>query len=199
MVYALASQHLPFLAPSSSHDTEVVLREIHRGLSRRGIDLVLILAPLRIVDAVDPLLSLNHQTPELWHIRGTVPMLLARLDRNGAVEVVAGVELQTLLVGVDVQLDAGDVGVHCEDADVCGFGCGVPGPIEDEGIVVAGTVESAVINCVEDVSSDLLWRGEIEGGAIDDPDCTVGYFDVVDLHITRRVGHVKCVVQDCHV
>ena len=126
-------------------------------------------------------------------------MLLAHLDGDGTIEVVARVELQTLLVGIDVQLDASDVGVHGEDADVCSFWRGVPGPVEDECVVVAGAVEAAVIDCVEDVSSDLFWGGEVEGGAIDYTDCTVWYLDVVNLYVTRRVGHVQCVVQDGQV
>ena len=126
-------------------------------------------------------------------------MLLAHLDGDGAVEVVTCVELQTLLVGIDVQLDAGDVGVHGEDADVCSFWRGVPRAIEDECVVVAGAIESTVIDCVEDVSSDLFWRGEIEGRAINDADGTVGYLNVINLYVTRRVGHVECVVQDGQV
>ena len=126
-------------------------------------------------------------------------MLLAHLDGDGAIEVVTRVELQTLLVGIDVQLDTGDVGVHGEDADVCSFWRGVPGAVEDERVVVAGAVESAVIDCVEDISSNLFWGGEIEGGAIDDADCTIWYLDVINLYVTRRVGHVQCVVQDGQV
>ena len=188
-------------APSLSraHDTKIVLCKVHRRLSRRGVDLILILTPLRIIDAIDPLLGLNHQTSELRHIRGTIPMLLAHLDGDGAIEVVTRVELQTLLVGIDVQLDTSDVGVHGEHADVCSFWRGVPGPVEDECIVVAGAVKAAVTDCVKDVSADLFWGGEIEGRAIDYADCTVGYLDIVNLYVTRRVGHVQCVVQDCQV
>lgn len=90
-------------------------------------------------------------------------MLLAHLDRNGAVEVVTRIELQTLLVGVDIQLNTSDVGIHCEDADICSFWRGVPGTVKDEGIVVAGAIESTVIDGVEDVPSNLFWRGEIKG------------------------------------
>ena len=126
-------------------------------------------------------------------------MLLAHFDGDGAIEVVARIELQTLLVGIDVQLDTSDVGVHGEDADICRFWRGVPGPVEDECIVVAGAVEAAVVDCVEDVSSDLFWGGEIEGRAIHDADCAVWYLDVIDLYVTRGVGHVQCVVQDGQV
>lgn len=70
MVYLLARTFKIF-APQvflRPHDTKVVLRKIHSRLSCRGIDLVLILTPLRIVNAVNPLLSLNHQAPEFGHI-----------------------------------------------------------------------------------------------------------------------------------
>ena len=126
-------------------------------------------------------------------------MLLGHLDRNGAVQIVTCIELQTLLVGIDIQLNSRDVGVHREDADICSFWRRVPGAVKDEGIVVACAVESTVIDCIEDVSSNLFRRGEIERGTIDDADRAIGYFDVVDLHIARRVGHVECVVQDCQV
>ena len=121
-------------------------------------------------------------------------MLLGHLDRDGGVEIVTCIELQTLLVGIDIQLNSSDVGVHREDADICSFWRRVPGAVKDEGIVVACAVESTVIDCIEDVSSNLFWRGEIERGTIDDADRAIRYLDVVDLHIARRVGHVECVV-----
>ena len=121
-------------------------------------------------------------------------MLLARFDRNGAVEVVTRIELQTLLIGIDIQLNTSCVGVHREDADICSLGCGVPGAVEDEGVVVAGAIEPTIVDCVENVSSNLFCRGKIESRTVDDADRAVGYFDVVDLHVARRVGHVECVV-----
>ena len=126
-------------------------------------------------------------------------MLLAHLDRNGTVEVVARIELQTLLVGINVQLNTSDVGIHCKDTDICGFWRRVPRAIEDEGIVIAGAVEPAVINRVENISSDLFWRGEIERRAVNDADRAIRHFNIVDLHITGRVGHVECVIQDRHI
>lgn len=126
-------------------------------------------------------------------------MLLAHFDRNGAVEVITRIELQTLLVGIDVELNTSDVGVHCKDTNIRSFWRGVPGPVKDEGIVIAGTVEPAVINCVENISSDLFRRGEIEGRTVNNADCAIWYLDVVDLYVACRVGHVECVVQDSHV
>ena len=126
-------------------------------------------------------------------------MLLAHFDRNGAVEVVTRIELQALLIGVDVQLNTSDVGVHREDANICSFWGGVPGAVKDERIIVSGTVEPAVINCVENISSDLFRRGKIKGRAFDDADCAIWYLDVVDLYVACRVGHLECVVQNCHV
>ena len=126
-------------------------------------------------------------------------MLLAHFDRNGAIEVVTRIELQALLVGVDIQLNPSDVGGHREDANIRSFWRRVAGAVKDEGIVVAGTVEPAVIDSVEDISSDLFRRGKIKGGTVDDPDRAVRYFNVVDLYIARRIGHVERVIQDCHV
>lgn len=126
-------------------------------------------------------------------------MLLAQLDRNGGIKVVTRIKLQTLLVGIDIQLNTSDIGVHREDADICSFWRGVPGTVKDEGIVVARAVESTVIDCVEDIFSDLFWRGKIEGRAVDDADRAIWYFNIVDLHVARRVGHVECVVQDCQI
>lgn len=126
-------------------------------------------------------------------------MLLAHFDRNRAVEVVTRIELQTLLVGIDIQLNASDVGVHCEDINICSFWRGVPGAVKDEGVVVAGTIESTVINCVENISSDLFWGSKIEGRAVHNADCAIRYFDVVDLYVARGVRHVERVIQDCHV
>lgn len=37
------------------HDAELVLRPVNRRLARRPEDLVLVAAPLRVIDAVDPL------------------------------------------------------------------------------------------------------------------------------------------------
>ena len=126
-------------------------------------------------------------------------MLLAHFDGNGAVEVVTRIELQTLLVGIDIHLNASDVGVHREDTNIGSFWRGVPGAVKDEGVVVAGTVESAVINCVENISSDLFWGGKIEGRAVDNANRAIRYFDVVNLYVARGVRHVECVIQDCHV
>lgn len=126
-------------------------------------------------------------------------MLLAHFDRNGAVEVVTRIELQTLLIGIDIQLNTSGIRVHREDADICGFWRGVAGTVQDERIVVAGAIESTVVNRIENVPPNLLRRGKVKGRAVDDADCAIRYFDVVDLHVARRVGHVECVVQDCQV
>lgn len=121
-------------------------------------------------------------------------MLLAHFDRNGAVEVVTCIELQTLLIGINIQLNTSGVGVHCEDADICSLGRGVPGTVKDEGVIIASAIESAIIDCIENVPSDLFWRGKIEGRAVDDANRAVWYFDVVDLNVACRVGHVECVI-----
>lgn len=66
------------------------------------VDLILVLSPLRVVDAVNPLLSLDHHTPIPRHVCGARPVLLTLFDRNGAVEIITSINLQALLVGSDV-------------------------------------------------------------------------------------------------
>ena len=60
-----------------------------------------------MVDTIDPLLGLDNDASKLRYLcvlaRG---MLLARLDANGSFSVVAGVQLNALLVGSDIELDA---------------------------------------------------------------------------------------------
>ena len=121
-------------------------------------------------------------------------MWLANFDGDGAIEVVTRIELQTLLVGVDLQLNPIKKLIHCEDTNICSFWRRVPRAVKDKCIVVASTVESAIINSVEDISSDLFWRGKIKGRAVDNPNRAVRYFNVVDLYIARRIGHVERVI-----
>lgn len=81
----------------------------HHGWTRiRTIDLILRLAPFGVINAVDPLLRLDSDAAVLGHIgRRAGRVLLAFLHGDGAVQAVAGVELEALLVGADGELDAG--------------------------------------------------------------------------------------------
>ncbi len=186
---------------SGGQDAEIVLRKYHGRLSIHRVDLVLILGPLGIIDGINPLLSLDHHTPILWHIcdRTIARMLLTLLDRDGSIKIVAGVDLQTLLVGSDIELDARDVGGHCEDAQVGRLRRRVTRAIQDEGMIIACTAETTAIDCLRDVSSNLLRRREIQISAIDDAYNASGYFNIVELDITSSVWHVERVVQNRRV
>ena len=105
--YALASK-----SPSGIvlfANGEIVRRIVNCWLSVRTVDLVLTLSPLRVVDAVDPLLRLEHNTAVFLNIclLAVRAMLLTGLDRNGTVLADTVVDLHALLIGTDVHLDAG--------------------------------------------------------------------------------------------
>ncbi len=123
-------------------------------------------------------------------------MLLTLLDRDGSIKIVAGVDLQTLLVGSDIELDARDVGGHCEDAQVGRLRRGVTRAIQDEGMIIACTAETTAIDCLRDVSSNLLRRREIQISAIDDAYNASGYFNIVELDITSSIWHIERIVQN---
>jgi hypothetical protein len=92
---------------------KIVRSIIHRRPSFRGEDLPVIPSPLRIVDAVDPVLRLDHYAAVLVHELGTtsrspvVALHLARLDRYCSILANAAVDLQSLLVGGEIHSDAG--------------------------------------------------------------------------------------------
>lgn len=177
---------------SRRQDTKIVLREHYRRFGVNCVDLVLILAPLRIVNAIDPLLGFDHYTSILGHVRsGPVGrMLLALLDRNGPVERVARVNLQTLLVGSDVELDASDIRGHGQDAQVGRFWCRVARAIKDESIVIACTIEAAAIDRLLNISAYLLRRCEIQISIIDDADGAIGHLNIIEFDIASSVGHI---------
>ena len=55
--------------------------------------MILVLAPFRVVDAIDPALSLHDDVIVVGHEQGFILMLLlATFDGNGAVQVVVGVD-----------------------------------------------------------------------------------------------------------
>lgn len=75
------------------------------------------LAPLRVIDTVDPALGLNDETTVLVDEFGTsiVALDLRFFDGDGAVLAVTSVDLQSLLVRRNFQGDACCGGVHLED------------------------------------------------------------------------------------
>ena len=67
-----------------------------------------------MIDAVDPLLHLNHDAPIFWDSPreiGFIDQALCLLERRSAILEVARVELDGLLVGVNIEPDAGPGGV----------------------------------------------------------------------------------------
>src|SRR5271156_486936 len=92
---------------------KIVRSIVNRRPSFRREDLPVIPSPLGIVDAVDPVLRLNHYAAVLVHELGTasrnptVTLYLAWLDRYCPVLANATVDLQSLLVGGEIYSDAG--------------------------------------------------------------------------------------------
>ena len=89
-------------------------------------DLLAEAPPLWVVDAVNPVLHLEHDTAILGHGPGkcaVVLQALRRLDRERAVLAVARVHLEGLLFRVDVEPDAGPV--RREAGDVAAVGAPV--------------------------------------------------------------------------
>lgn len=123
-------------------------------------------------------------------------MLLTRLHRNRPVGVVARVNLQALLIGIDIQPDTRALGPQRQHAEIRRFRRRIPRSIEDERVVVARAVVPAAVRRGEDVPPDLLGGSEVIGGAVHRADGAGGHFDVVDLDVPSGVGHLQGVVQD---
>lgn len=123
-------------------------------------------------------------------------MLLTLLDRDGSIEVVASVYLQTLLIRSDIELDTSDIGGHCENTQVVRFWGRIARAIEDERFVIACTAETAAIDCLLNVSANLLGRREFQMSIIDDADSAIQYFNVIELDVMSGVWHVERVAQD---
>lgn len=94
-----------------------------------------------------------------------IPLNLRRLDGDGSILAVAGVDLDRLLIGSDLETDAGGFGVHAHRWDHRFLGRVRRGPVDNEAIVVADAVGTAEPVSVFDVGADELSRGEI-GAAV---------------------------------
>ena len=84
--------------------------------------MIWVLPPLGVIDTVDPLLRLDNDAAVFLH-KGLIgaEMLLAGFDRDSAIHVITAVELQALLVGVDIELDACGGAGHAEQGEIRGF------------------------------------------------------------------------------
>ena len=173
------------------HNTEIELRIVYCRLRLRRVDLVLQLAPFWVVDAINPLLGLDDNASELGHLRVlTRDVLLACLDADGPLRVVASVQLNALLVGSDIKLDAGFGRGQRKEDYILGFGGGVSRTVHDEGVVVAGAIEATAVERFQDVLANLLGRGEVVGCASGSEKLPGGNLDVVDANVACSVGHV---------
>ena len=119
-----------------------------------------------MIDPINPLLRLNHNTPKLRHKRLRPPVLLTLLHRNTPILPNAAVNLQTLLIRRQLHLNACVGAGHCQDREIGSFGRGVAGPVEDEGVVVACAVVAALVRG-EDVCADAFGGREVVGGSRD--------------------------------
>lgn len=143
-----------------------------------------------MINAINPLLRLDNQTPILLHKRRAIPMLLALLDRNTAILPVTAIDLQTLLIGSHIHTNPRRLRRQGQDNQIGSFGGGVPRAVEDEGVVVADAAEATGVVCGEDVGADLFGGGEVENGVGDSVEGAGGDEDVIDADVARTVGHM---------
>lgn len=88
---------------------EAVLGLKNIRVATRFIELLLKSLPLRVVDAVNVVLNLNDHASILGDNSGEVLVILETLgllERHGALLLSAAVELESILISVDVELDA---------------------------------------------------------------------------------------------
>jgi hypothetical protein len=98
----------------SGVDGEDVARLQDVGVAAGPEDLLVLASPFRVVDGVDPIFHLHHETAVFGDRArevGVVVETLRLLERQRAVLAVAGVHLERVLVGVDLDLDAGPGGL----------------------------------------------------------------------------------------
>lgn len=131
------------------------------------------LTPLRVVNTIDPALSLNDNATMLVDVfsaidtLGLVALDLRLLDGDGAVLAVAGVDLESLLVGSDVEADSGGAGVHVDNRDDGVASCVLRRAIYDEAVVIAGAVIAAESVGFRDVLADEFAGDEVRGAVVD--------------------------------
>lgn len=184
-----------------------VQREAVRSLKNirriaRSKDVPLLALPLGLVDSINPVLNLHNNAAVLLHSAGTVSLVeqtLRLLERESAVLATAGVDLESFLLGVDVDLDAGPLGREGGDGSGAPVVGAVLGAVNDVAGVVAGAVGAAVAEEVGrgEVCADLLGRGpEVvdavllvgQNGAVGDQDSVCG-------NALAGVGHVQGVIE----
>ena len=130
--------------------------------------------PLGLVGRVGILLGLEADAAALQ-------VLDALLAGDGAVEEVAGVDLDAGLVGVDLQVDAGGRAPEL-DGDLRDVALGVQDPV----VVVAVAVADLLV-VGGDVTADSVRGTEVERGVQHRGDFTRGHIGVVHRGVVRGV------------
>lgn len=79
------------------------LQDVRRTMRLKEV--LIVSLPLRMIDTINPILHLHHQTAILGNCPRQVRGALTSFDRHCAVHAVAAVDLERILVGKDVDLD----------------------------------------------------------------------------------------------
>lgn len=156
------------------------------------------LGPLRLVDGVNPSLSLKHNAAPFVNIVNTalaggfVAGLLRGLDGDGAVLAIAGVDLLGGLVGSNVESDAGGRRRDVDDGDHAAVRVVGLAVVDEAGVHTGAVVAADAVGVVE-VLADLLAGGVVDGavrGVADLDDGAVGHENVITGDVARGHGHV---------
>lgn len=123
-------------------------------------------------------------------------MLLASFHWDCPIHIIAGIDLQALLIRLDVKLDTRVVAGHCEDNQISGFWCGESWAVKDERVVIASAVEAALM-CIGDIVSYLHGRSEVQERTVDNLETSCRYLNVVDFDSAGRIRHVQRVIENC--
>ncbi len=79
------------------------LQDVRRATRLKEV--LIVSPPLRMINSINPILNLQHQTAILGNCPRQFRCALISFDRHGAVHAVAAVDLERILVGKDVELD----------------------------------------------------------------------------------------------
>lgn len=170
---------LTYKAQQKSHDqlrdlesTKLVGGPVHNGAIIGTKDLVGQTAPFRVVDAVNPVFSLDNDTPVLVNVRGTrvtilglVALGLRFLGRDAAVLTTTGIDLERSLVSGDVQTDTRLLGSQACSRDQRVLGS-VRWAVDQKAGVVAGAATATETGGLLDILADQLGLGEVQGAVI---------------------------------
>lgn len=155
---------MPFL-----HGTKLVSSKVDDGAIVRASNLVRAATPLRLVDSINPVLGLEDDATILVDvgsarvaILGLVTLGLRFLGRDGAVLAVAGVDLDSGLVGGNLQGDTGRVGGDAHGRDHRVAGTVGSWAVHQPAGVVTGAAGTAQAGSLINVFADELRLGEVQ-------------------------------------